>query len=79
MDPAKAPPKAQKHKRRNCALLSFFGDNSYGWFDFDCIEPYAENSATRSQQHPKSAKGKVKCLLVSAYGKVSSFKHNRAK
>jgi hypothetical protein len=59
MDPARVPENIQKQARAKTQLLSFFGDNSYGWFDLDCMEPFEANFAARSKQNPKSQKGKV--------------------
>ena len=54
MDPSRAPAKALKKRLPGRQLVSFFGDNSFGWFTRDTLEPFAAGyEACRRQDTPK--------------------------
>eukprot|EP00775_Hariotina_reticulata_P004657 gene4657-4910_t len=58
MDLAHADSKVQRQQKKGTVLLNFFGDNSYGFYVPQLLQPFAEYYAQYVRQTPKSLKGK---------------------
>ena len=54
MDPAKATDKARKREQPGKLLISFFGDNSFGWFTQDSLVPFMSHYADKKAQPSQS-------------------------
>ena len=50
MDLKQAPARALKKGLPGRQLVSFFGDNSWGWFTRDTLEPFAAGYDTHRRQ-----------------------------
>lgn len=61
-----APAKLRRQPRQKTMLLSFFGDNSAGWFDLDCMEPFEPHYTARKNHVPKLKRDKVKPFTSAA-------------
>ena len=56
MDPDKATAKARKQAAPGKVLLSFFGDNSWGWFTQDALLPFAQHYEDKHKQQGVQSK-----------------------
>ena len=54
MDPSTAPARAVKKRLPGRQLVSFFGDNSFGWFTRDTLEDFA--AGYEAHKHQDTAK-----------------------
>lgn len=54
MDPSNATDKARKKQEAGKVLISFFGDNSFGWFAQIELLPFSAAYAEKKQQTPQT-------------------------
>jgi DNA (cytosine-5)-methyltransferase 3A len=56
MDPATALKAVRAKGKPGEVLVSFFGDNSYGWFEASSLMPFKANYVQSSSVHASKAK-----------------------
>jgi hypothetical protein len=72
-DPSIASEKAKRHRKENCYLIAYFGDQTFGWNDVSMIKPFHKHfSEMEKQSYLENFRHAVDCALEEASRRVES-------
>ncbi|KAK2401298.1 Tudor/PWWP/MBT superfamily protein [Trifolium repens] len=72
-DPSIASEKAKRHRKENCYLIAYFGDQTFAWNDVSMIKPFHKHfSEMEKQSDLENFRHAVDCALEEASRRVES-------
>jgi hypothetical protein len=72
-DPSIASEKAKRHRKENCYLIAYFGDQTFAWNDVSMIKPFHKHfSEMEKQSYLENFRHAVDCALEEASRRVES-------
>ncbi|GAU26740.1 hypothetical protein TSUD_317380 [Trifolium subterraneum] len=72
-DPSIASEEATRHRKENCYLIAYFGDQTFGWNDVSMIKPFHKHfSEMEKQSDLEDFRHAVDCALEEASRRVES-------